>query len=275
MSHNSPQGLRRARTYQRIDLAADTTRPQPMMTLAVGGSLLKIQAAAGRPWTCGGSKRGKVTTFSKDSRRRLLDLLSSINRERVRRLPLFVTLTYPAIYPDDGQKVKTHLDTFLKRLKRAAPSASAIWRLEYQKRGAPHFHLLVFGVPYLPHRVVALWWYAIVGSGDIRHLGAGVEVRQVRSWRGVMSYAGKYMAKASGPDVQPGCGRFWGVMNRDALPIELLVVPLTFQAFFRGRRSAMRWSKGKGYHRRLGGAWQGMKLYGEYRQLCRIIQCFT
>ena len=84
-------------------------------------------------------------------------------------------------------------------------SASAIWKLEPQQRGAPHFHLLVWGIcfsassapcpncspiyrpPLFPTAVPR--WFEIVGNNDPRHLAAGTRVEAVRSRNGVMRYA--------------------------------------------------------------------------------------
>jgi hypothetical protein len=51
---------------------------------------------------------------------------------------------------------KNHLELFFKRLKRRFPQSCAIWKLEFQTRKsganqgkiAPHFHLLLWGVPW-------------------------------------------------------------------------------------------------------------------------------
>lgn len=61
-------------------------------------------------------------------------------------------------------------------------------------------------------------WYRIVGSGDVRHLRAGTQVAQVRSMRGVASYCAKYMSKTVWGADWEHPGRFWGILNRDALP---------------------------------------------------------
>jgi hypothetical protein len=52
-----------------------------------------------------------------------------------------VTLTYGAMFPKDGQTVKLHLKRVLQWLKRYGID-DLIWFLEFQKRGAPHFHVL-------------------------------------------------------------------------------------------------------------------------------------
>jgi hypothetical protein len=74
--------------------------------------------------------------------------------------PDFVTLTFPDNCFEDsvssfGKTAKLHLDTFLKRLRRACPSACGFWRMEWKARKSglhegklfPHFHLLVWGMP--------------------------------------------------------------------------------------------------------------------------------
>jgi hypothetical protein len=107
---------------------------------------------------------------------------------------LFITLTYPSKFPD-GVKAKRDLHTFLKRLKRAHPGAAGLWKLEPQKRGAPHFHLIVLGVPFVDHVWVATAWFEVVGSRDHRHWQAGTEVRRVKSHQHAVHYVSKYIAK--------------------------------------------------------------------------------
>lgn len=163
----------------------------------------------------GGGLRGRVHGFSRASRRRLLRKLGEVNQAAV---PLFVTLTYPAVWPSDSADWKTHFDRWCKRLHRAFPAAGLIWRLELQRRGAPHYHCLVWGADYA---ALLAWasraWYECVGSGDERHLRAGVRVERIRTWRGVRSYAGKYMGKPSNGD-WADLGRIWGVRYGDNIP---------------------------------------------------------
>jgi len=69
--------------------------------------------------------------------------------------------------------------------------------LEYQQR-APHFHLVVMGVPFLARQWLSRAWYQIVGSDDPRHLRAGTQVQRCKSTRKAhQSYAAKYVAKIS------------------------------------------------------------------------------
>ncbi|MGC3988551.1 MAG: hypothetical protein QM796_02465 [Chthoniobacteraceae bacterium] len=164
-------------------------------------------------------KRAKIGGFTYRSRRNMQCLLATIRRDAV---ALFVTLTYPSTWASDPKEWKRHLDVFGKWLCRNYPKASAIWKLEAQQRGAPHFHLMVFGIEFLPHGAVARRWFEIVGSNDPAHIAAGVQVVRVKSHRGVMRYASKiYMGKEVKDFV--GVGRFWGVVARQKLPTSNII----------------------------------------------------
>lgn len=71
------------------------------------------------------------------------------------QLPYFVTLTYPDQYLPEPKSWKRDMATFVKRLRREHSEACGFWKMElkvrqsgaYQGRIAPHFHLLVWGVP--------------------------------------------------------------------------------------------------------------------------------
>lgn len=158
--------------------------------------------------------RGKITGFSKKSRLRLLKTLGKVSKKE---LPYFITLTYPEKFPDEKEVYKSDLEKFIKRLVYRFPKVSGFWRLEFQKRGAPHYHLLVWGLPNADlTRYISNIWYQVVKSGDIKHLHAGTQIKKVRSWRGVMSYASKYMAKEG--DYGQEVGRIWGVFNKNCVP---------------------------------------------------------
>lgn len=136
-----------------------------------------------------------------------------------------VTLTYPYEYPTNGTETKEHLRRFLQELQREdarrldkRPSDqphSAFWFLEFQDRGAPHYHI------FTNRPVNKQWcsrrWYDIVKSEDIRHLHAGTRCEKlVRGRAGTISYASKYAAKQSQKKVPAffeNVGRFWGVFG--------------------------------------------------------------
>lgn len=182
-----------------------------------------------------GGKRKKVKGFSKASRRRLFKKLGALNQE-LSGMPIFVTLTYPNDFPSDFKTYKRHLDTWSKRLARRYPDVFFIWRLEFQKRGAPHYHLLVFGADRICKDWLSESWYEVVGSGDEKHLKAGTRVERVRGWKKAWSYCGKYLGKV---DVGHGeNGRMWGVYNRGGYNkcITMERLKLSWRQFYSARR---------------------------------------
>lgn len=165
----------------------------------------------------GGGKRSEITGgFSPQSRKRLFMLLNSL-RENAIRKSLFVTLTY---HRENVSRleVKQHRKNFFESLRRAHPESSAIWKLEFQDRGSPHYHIILFR-RYLSHEWVARTWNRIAEPGDKLHLAAGTEVRPVRRSDSAVSYVGKYMAKLEGSEEAASWGRYWGVHNRKKLPL--------------------------------------------------------
>ena len=80
-------------------------------------------------------------------------------------------------------------------------------------------------------------WYEVVGSGDERHLTAGTRCERVRSWRGVVSYAAKYLGEPERLQLhQEPPGRFWGVWYKDLLPIEMVETEISLEDAYRVRR---------------------------------------
>lgn len=187
------------------------------------GSLLalrRITPSKSKPRA--GGHRGIITTFSRGSRRRLVKQLARIGAEQA----VFITLTYPDKFPD-AIEAKTHLRALLERFRRRYPDASGIWRLEYQERGAPHFHLLLYKLPFLPFAELRSMWREIIAPYCPGSVNPRVRIELVRSRRGAMYYASKYLAKAENgpgpsffiPVTYLHAGRFWGVFNRAKLPL--------------------------------------------------------
>ena len=93
------------------------------------------------------SGRG-VNKFSKKSRRRLLQKMRRVNREKM-NLPFFITLTYHKNYRDPKGS-KKHLNRFLMKIRRHCEAAGCadrfayVWKMEPQERGAVHFHLAMW-----------------------------------------------------------------------------------------------------------------------------------
>lgn len=205
--------------------------------VAVGGTLVSVKGRKPTHIKSACGVRGKVKGFSKNSRRRLIRKIGSIDRETLKQMPIFLTLTYPKVWPADPKIWKKHLDTWVKRLKRRYSTTSAIWKLEPQKRGAPHYHLIVFNVPHISKHWLAESWFEVVGSGDDKHLRAGTRVESIRTWRGCMSYASKYTAKVIEelPEGWEQVGRMWGIIGRKNLPITIIRFAVDKELFLKIR----------------------------------------
>lgn len=156
--------------------------------------------------------RGRVIGLSRRSR---LRLQVRINRCLFKAGRVwFLTLTYPREFPAHCV-AKTDLRAFLKRVSRKWGKRGAIWRIENQKRGAPHFHIVLFLAAAVPDREFSEWsaraWHSVVGSGDENHLFYGTRSELFRSARGVSSYCSKYVSKPEeGERAQLIEGRQWG-----------------------------------------------------------------
>lgn len=162
--------------------------------------------------------RKPITEFSPSSARRMRKYLRECDAEYKH----MVTLTYPFCYPSNGIEVKEHLRRFIQELRRYAKrnkqfnkSWSVFWFLEFQNRGAPHFHL--FTTSRTPKEFVSKRWYEIVKSEDERHHRAGTKCETLRAGRnGASSYASKYATKNIQkivPDGYENVGRFWGIQG--------------------------------------------------------------
>lgn len=198
------------------------------VALEAQGHLFRVRCLGSE--RIGGGKRGKVVGFSRGSRKRLLEKMARLDVSKAR--PLFVSLTYPAEFPDCGV-ARRHLRALLKRLGRRFPRLSVVWRLELQRRGAPHFHLLVWGVKFLSVGLLRALWAGVIGYVGSARLQ--LDVSKLRSWRGLLSYVAKYMGKVQAAyevaDMGSGggqldystylaglFGRVWGVFRADHLP---------------------------------------------------------
>lgn len=189
-----------------------------------GGGKVEVKRIVNRQFKQrGGGERGKVTCFSKGSRRRMMYRMAEIRRDVV---PVFVTLTYPDEFPCDLELWTSHMQRLRMRIIRKG--WSAVWRREFKIRKsgrnvgevAPHYHLLVWGTDCQElRRWISTAWWECCGQISDDHLRAGTKVEILRSWRGVISYVSKYMAKVEEypPDLD-SVGRAWGIINSKEIP---------------------------------------------------------
>jgi len=189
------------------------------------GSLLTMKIMGRkykRPYT--GGIRSRIRAFSAKARVRLMRFMARLKMHGVRAT--FVTLTFKG-YPSNA-KAKAALQAFLEVVRRKFPQASSVWRMEYQKRGSIHFHLLWFNLPYWDWKEILSAWKRITHQTVAR-----IDIQLIKSRKGVMYYVSKYIAKVdkghrktffiSPPYLHGGRkwrkGRFWGYHNKKLLPL--------------------------------------------------------
>lgn len=245
--------------------------PKPTLTLAVKAQYLKLRRPRGgaperREW-----RRGSVTAFTARSRSRMLQSLAQVQQNDGTPDCLWITLTYPEWYPSSVRRCKMHLKAWEMRVRRAFPRAWFYWKLEFQVRGAPHFHLLVFDTGAIVEDWWHTAWFEVVNSGEHFHWFYGSKVQRLYSWKAAGSYCAKYCAKE---DVQQVCdspGRFWGIVNRKARPATLVEAEITDAEFYIMRRAIVRFmGQRHGFHGKGGptsGVWCRMSEGGAKRLL--------
>jgi len=159
-----------------------------------------------------GGVRGVVCGFSVESRRRMRVKLMQVDWSAVDCM--WVTLTYHEDWGADWRDWKADLRAFEARLDRRWPHMGDVWRLEFQQRGAPHFHMIVcwdkgrrpdagiFG------RWVRAAWGAVIGTV------VGRRVVDMAAWRhGTSAVA----VRVQGPD---GVGKLLGYVLKDMAKVD-------------------------------------------------------
>lgn len=168
-------------------------------------------------------KRGLVTNFSDASRRRLIDLTARLDVENTQ--PKFLTLTFAGIPAPETAKLMFR--RYIKRLRRRYPEMSALWRVEMQKRGSPHFHIIIFNMPYVLQAELQSLWQDCTGEET-----SIVFITALKNPKQVMNYVSKYIAKRGDQEgftlldkasyltapIPVWIGRHWGVINHEGLP---------------------------------------------------------
>lgn len=173
-----------------------------------------------------------------------------LSRLKVRKIrATFITLTFTEVV--SNEQAKKVFKRFAMRLRRKFSNASAVWRMEFQERGAIHFHLLAFNLPFWKQKELQQAWEACTGEArSIAH------IKLIHGARSVMAYVSKYIAKVDDRAAPTSLdnvsyqhvegktviGRFWGWINKELLPLGQLVVGiLTDRATIRSL-SSLAWA---------------------------------
>lgn len=224
----------------------------------------------------GSGRKAAITEWSAKSRAQMVKTFAQLDYSGMitgDRIPAMITLTLPgdwtAVAPD-GQAFKRLVRRFLERWHRAwGARLVGLWKLEFQRRGAPHVH--IFTVP--PHgsprsgpAAFRPWlsqvWADVVAHPDLaeraRHLLAGTAVDFATGLRSadpkrLAIYFAKHSAADAGqskeyqhrvpeswrrPDSGPG--RFWGYWG---LTKALGIVEIASTDAILAARTLRRWSR--------------------------------
>ena len=206
---------------------------QPTLTVAFEGRLfvLRNPSAEGRSIPPG--ERGDIVEFSRQSRKRLMQLFASIDESAVRSTAVFLTLTYHLDWPDSPGGCRAQLRLFLKAFQFKFPQTAQIWRLEFQQRGAPHYHILAVGVSFVDKDWVTATWGRIAHGTSIYHGLMATNTVQIDNWYHACAYVSKEIAKVKQQSWGEKVGRYWGVEGRQYLPIHVDDITLTKSQFSR------------------------------------------
>lgn len=227
----------------------------PIEAILVYPGGMQIQRSCNLPfsWSRNYShKRGRITLVNKRSLNKLALLVKScgVSFESV------MTLTYGQNYPLSGRTSKIHLNKFLTYAKRAFGNFDYVWVLEFQERGAVHFHLVTtlppptesqrydFAVIWRSISVPGPWEYCRIEDkpedgyeATITNCDTACFVvhKHPKAWDSIRKHegVGRYFAKYANklrqknvPQWYGDVGRFWGASRGVKMP-EGVLIPQT------------------------------------------------
>lgn len=250
------------------------------MELVVGSLALKIKGEyKGKPVPRG--LRKPIMGFSKEAQRNLLWRLQTLDYDGLKSdgwTGWFITLTYRDVFYFESKTlrdVKDDLDKFFKYFKRSFPlNFFSFWKLEFTKKGVPHFHLFMCVRGRITQKALIrfvedAWIKAVSPEGEHLELmrKSSTNVRKTPFDKGkiLQCYVSKEVGKTYQVDVPDDelPGRFWGIYGRNLYKqyVKEDKIELDKQDFYKVRRIVWRWLKSKGYKVRFRGRYQGITAY--------------
>lgn len=192
-------------------------------------NMIKVCVQGRQPEHLKRARRAAVDVeFSGKSRKRMLDTFNSWRMPQEGKF--FLHLTYPAEYPLDWRIWKSDLKRFKQMLLRRWPQAQGIWKLELQRRGAPHYHIVLSLGKWVSIKRFRQWvdaaWARIAHEHDQYGGKYACRTEMIFSTRHAMNYAAKYCTKPNLapvdddgviltlPDLGETIGRHWGRIGK-------------------------------------------------------------
>lgn len=263
-----------------------SSHARPSASLYPSG--MRVSARTDRPhrsWFH--APRGRVYGLSASSRRRLAETLARI--DWLKSPSLFLSLTYHHSYSPEPEQWHAHLNRWEHALERDwGPFVQGgVAVLEFQARGAPHFHIVLVLARDVALQQFRRWndsaWNRIAEPDDdvARRVGCRVDrLDPCRKGgiRSLMGYLASYVGKASQKrriDRETGeilpTGRMWSVFRQ--LPLETVaVVDLTSERQDELLRRIRRWGRGSRYLESAGKRFGSMLIYGSAAQLGQLLR---
>jgi len=191
------------------------------------------------------TKRGRINQISRRSLNKLAFLVVNCDV----KFYSLATLTYGVNYPLNGRTAKMHINKFITYMRRSFGEFEYFWFLEFQRRGAPHFHFVstLPGPSRSGRELLASIWAGIIESQNLPYTAiekpygaknalTGLFTRDsvfrqhkrvqvweaLRSQDGAARYATKYALKPKQkrvPEEYRDIGRAWAASRGVRLPI--------------------------------------------------------
>lgn len=151
----------------------------------------------------GGGTRTSVKPYSKSSIRKFVFFFRNIEPLRC-----WLTLTYPVEFPHQAAVIRDHRKKICRWL--TAHGISYVWVIEFQKRGAPHFHLVLNSQP--DRDALVSYWGSLASPSKSSKADKCVYLAPARSWDLTVRYFTKFKPRQrSVPALIEGeLGRWWG-----------------------------------------------------------------
>jgi hypothetical protein len=198
--HNSPQSLSVNWYYNSVQIIESTTPNFPRTPP------VRVQ--------------NDIQKFSRNARKNMINKLSKLNISAYNQIFL-ATFTYHDKFPTTRKEQKADLDRLQKKMKAANNSLDYFWRIELQKRGAPHFHYLlclknsnkVFTESEMLAHLIHLW-RSVLGTWDKSMQFYSVHCKDLKNVRSSLAYMSKYIAKEDESLDSQIFGRRWGTSEK-------------------------------------------------------------
>ena len=170
-----------------------------------------------------------IKKFSEKSRKHLFNIFNCLEYSEY-GLPCFISATWHYDAPSERTALKSDLEKFVQMLKRGLPEFHSIWKLEYQKRGAPHFHFILLPLDkkekmYTPERekFIKEKWLSLKKCKCKSCASYAIKTVNCESYLMSISYISKEIAKVQDNYFDHDLGRIWGTSQNMRINHKLLL----------------------------------------------------